>query len=320
MMKDIKRMLFTAAMVALPLQVLAFPIKPITIVVHSSPGGQLDLTARALAPAMSEFLNQAVIIENKPGASGLIGIQQVKRSPADGYTILAAASTISALPSLKLNPGYNLKADFSGIGGMVKFPFIAVTAASSEFNTAKEFVAKAKANPEMYSYASGGNGSTSDLAAALLISKEKVNVLNIPYKGNGAALPDVISGRVEVFFEVYGIVKPHISAGRLKPLAVTSAQRLPELPDVPTVNEQLNNDYVFDLWLGLFAPKGTPPEVMSHLQAALKFALDNPDTQSKFKREGIATFPVFGKDFEEITTNDQLFFDKLVVDIDYQKD
>jgi len=313
-------MVFSAVIGTLPLQALAFPEKPITIVVHSSPGGQLDLTARALAPAMGEYLNQKIIIENKPGASGLIGIQQVKRSQADGYTILAAASTISALPSLKINPGYSLKKDFAAIGGMVKFPYLAVTATSSNFNSVREFVDKARQEPEKYSYASAGNGSTSHMAAALLMAKEKINVVNIPYKGNGAALPDVISGRAEIFFEVYGIAQPHITAGRLKPLAVTSDQRMPELPQVSTVKEQLSNDYVFDLWLGLFAPQGTPPAVLSRLQGALKFALDNPDIKNKFKREGISTFPVFGADFEQVAAGDQLVFDKLVQDIGYQKD
>lgn len=317
---------FTSALTSMVLattmsvHAMGFPNKPITIIVHSSPGGQLDLTARALAPAMGEYLKQRIIIENKPGASGLIGIHQAKRSPADGYTILAAASTISALPSLKINPGYDLKKDFAAIGGMVKFPYVAVTASSSSFNNIKEFVDKAKAAPEKYSYASAGNGSTSHMAPALLIAKEKINVVNIPYKGNGAALPDVISGRAEIFFENYGIAQPHIAAGRLKPLAVTSEQRMPELPNVPTVKEQLHNDYVFNLWLGLFAPKGTQPEVLNSLQEALKFALSNPDTEKKFQREGISTFPIFGKDFEQVAYSDQIVFDKLVKDIGYVKD
>ena len=211
----------------------SFPNKPVKIIVHSSPGGQLDVTSRQVAQGMAEIFNQSVIVENRPGADGLLGIRYAKAQPADGYALLAAASTIVIQPWVKADPGYDVMKDFAAVGPMVRLPYLILTATTKPYKTIADVITAARATPDKLSFASGGNGATSHLGTAMLMQQTGIRLLHVPYKGNAAAMPDLIAGRSDFMFEAYGSGSGHIKSGRLKPLAVTSTKRLAVLPDGP---------------------------------------------------------------------------------------
>jgi tripartite-type tricarboxylate transporter receptor subunit TctC len=231
-----------------------FPTKPVRIMVNTVPGGLTDVVTRLVAERMSEKLGQQVIVENRAGADGLVGIRAVKAAPGDGYTLLGAAWTIAIQPSVKQDPGYDLLQDFAPFGPLVRSALVVVVGPGQPDKTLGEFVARAKANPNKLSYASAGVGTTTHVGAALFLQQSGLNLLHVPYKGNAAAMPDVMSGRVDMIFEAFGSGASKLKAGTLRGLAVTSTRRLPALPQLPTVAEQGFPNFSYYLWLGLFAP------------------------------------------------------------------
>jgi tripartite-type tricarboxylate transporter receptor subunit TctC len=272
------------------------PSKPVRIIVPAASGGSLDITTRLVAQKMGEKLGQSVIVDNRPGADTLLGTRLVKDAPADGYTILAQANGFSVLPALKLDPGYDPLKDFTAIGPMVRSPLIMVVAADQPDRTLQEFIARAKTNK--LSYASGGAGTPPQLAAAMFLQQADLNVLHVPYKGNGAALPDVAAGRVNMLFDGYISSASYLKAGKLKALAVTSSTRIAPLPDVPTFTEQGVN-YTYTLWLGLLAPSGTSKEVVQRLSDALHYATTSQDLSERFRSEGSEPMAISPDEFNE---------------------
>jgi tripartite-type tricarboxylate transporter receptor subunit TctC len=208
----------------------SFPSKPIRIVVNSSPGGLTDVATRLVGQKMAEKLGQPVIVENRAGADGLLGIRYVKTMPADGYTLLATAGTIAIQPAVRKDPGYDPVKDFTAIGPIVRSPLLMVVGTNEPDKTLADFMARAKANPEKLSYASAGEGTTTHIGAATFLQKAGLNLLHVPYKGNGAAMADVIGGRVTMIFEAYGSGAAKVRAGQLKALGVTSTKRLAAFP------------------------------------------------------------------------------------------
>ena len=281
----------------------SFPTKPIRIVVHSSPGGGLDVTTRLVGQAMSEKLGQPVIIENKPGADGLLGIRYVKSMPADGYTLLAAASTLATLPAVKLDPGYSPN-DFAAIGTMVRTPYLMLTSSSKPYKTVAELVNASKVKADQLSVATGGNGATSHLCAAQFMQRANIHLMSIPYKGNAAALPDLIAGRSDVMFDSWGSAGGHVKSGLLRVLGVTSSERIAQLPDVPTIAEQGYPNFSYDLWLGLLAPAGTPKDVIQTLSSALNAALKDPKVVQRAREEGTEPLPLSPEKFTEMIQAD----------------
>ncbi|MFY9811523.1 Bug family tripartite tricarboxylate transporter substrate binding protein [Aquabacterium sp.] len=297
-----------------------FPNKPIRIIVHSSPGGQLDVTARLVGQGMSEVLGQPVIIENKPGADGLIGIRYAKTMPGDGYTLLAAASTITIQPAIKSEPGYDLLQDFTAVGPMVRFPYLMLTAANKPYRNAGELIAAAKAKPDKLSFATGGSGGTSHLGTALLMQKTGINMLHVPYKGNAGAMPDLIAGRSDMMLESYGSGGGYVKSGRLKILGVTSTKRLPALPDVPTLAEQGVPNFSYDLWLGLLAPSGVPRDVVERLSEALHKALARKEFSERARAEGAEIMKMTPNEFRDVLKNDLQQMATLVKTLDMTKE
>lgn len=262
-----------------------FPTKAIHFVVPAAPGGALDITTRLIARKMSENLGQPVIVENRAGGDNLIGIRYVKDAPADGYTVLSTASGISVLPALKQDPGYDPVKDFTGIGLMSLSPMLIEVGSGQPFKTAAEFIAAAKANPNQMSYGSAGVGTPPHLALALFLDKVGVTITHIPYRGNGAALPDVAGGRVTMICDGYTSSLPYLQSGKLRPLGVTGDKRLAALPDVPTFKEQ-GIDYSYSLWFGLVAPAATPEAVIKQLSEALRQATTSKEISERFHDEG----------------------------------
>lgn len=305
---------------AAPAAALDYPNKPVRIVVHSSPGGQLDVTTRQVAQQMSEILGQPFVVENRPGADGLVGIRYVKTVPADGYTLLAAASTIAIQPAVKLTPGYDLEKDFTGIGPMVRLPFLVMTAADKPFRTFGEYLTAAKAAPGKVSFASGGNGSTSHLGVALLMQQAGIDLLHVPYKGNAAAMPDLLAGRVDMLLEAYGSGGAQVRSGRVRALAVTSAKRLAVLPDVPTVAEQGAPGYSYDLWLGLLAPAGTPADVVKRLSDALRTVLTSKRMTERFAADGAEGMVMTPQEYNDLLRKDLALMNRLISSLGLPKE
>lgn len=309
-----------AIALAQPAAASDYPNKPVRIVVHSSPGGQLDVTTRQVAQQMSEILGQPFVVENRPGADGLVGIRYVKTVPADGYTLLAAASTIAIQPAVKLTPGYELEKDFTGIGPMVRLPFLVMTSADKPFRTFGDYLAAARSAPGKVSFASSGNGSTSHLGVALLMQQAGIDLLHVPYKGNAAAMPDLLAGRVDMLLEAYGSGGSHVRSGRVRALAVTSAKRLAVLPDVPTIAEQGVPGFSYDLWLGLLAPAGTPPDVVKRLSDALRTVLTRRRMTERFAADGAEGMLMTPQEFNELLRRDLALMGKLIATLGLSKE
>jgi tripartite-type tricarboxylate transporter receptor subunit TctC len=275
-----------------------FPVKPIRIVVPAAPGGGLDVTTRIVAKKMSEMLKQSVVVENRAGADTLLGTRLVKNAPADGYTILAQANGFTALPALRLDPGYDPVKDFRGIGLMVRSPQVMLVASEQPYRTLEEFVSRAKANPGALSYASAGVGGPPHLGAALFFHHTGLNVVHVPYKGNGAALPDVAASRVDTIFGAYAGAASYLQGGRMRALGITGTKRLAALPEVPTFREQGFN-YSYYFWLGLLVPAGTPKDAIARLADALHFATRSKDIEERLRDEGSESMSMSPEEFQE---------------------
>jgi len=296
----------------------SYPAKPVRIVVNTGPGGLVDVVTRLVAQKMSESLKQPVIVENKPGGDGLIAIRYVKSAPADGYTLLASASTIAYQLAVKEDPGFTL-ADFTGIGLTGRSPFLLIESPSKPDKTLPDLIARAKANPGKLSYASAGVGTVTHLAAARFLQQVGVDMLHVPYKGNGPALPDVMSGRVEMIFEAYGSSRNHIHGGSFKALGITSNSRLPGLPDVPTFIEQGVANYTFYTWMYLLVPRGTPANVVQRLSAALRSATSSVEIKERFREDGVETIDMSSQQVNESLIRHSADAAKLMTDLGITK-
>jgi tripartite-type tricarboxylate transporter receptor subunit TctC len=260
-----------------------FPNRPIRIIIPAAPGGSLDITARLIAQKMSEKLGQPVIVDNRPGADTLLGTRMVKDAPADGYTLLGQASGFTLFPLMRSDTGYDALKDFAPVGMMLRAPRVLVTSTAKPYRNLADFVAAAKGG--QLTYASGGVGTPTHIAMESFAHALGLQMTNIPFKGTGAALPEVASGRVDVMFDAISSSRPYIEGGRLRGLAVSADKRVPVLPDVATAKEQ-DVPYTNVFWLGLLAPAGTPREVVQRLADAMKAGSDSPDLRARFQADG----------------------------------
>lgn len=276
-----------------------YPSKPVTVIVPFAPGGYTDVVARLLADKMGALLQQPVIIENRPGAGSTIGANLIAKAAPDGYTIgLVAMSQILA-PWLYKSLPYDALNDFAPIGRLVDAPSVLVVNPSLPVKTVADLVALAKAKPKTIGYASSGNGSTQHLVGSLFASMTGTQLNHIPYKGSNQSLVDVIGGQVAISFVGVPNALPHVKAGRLRALAVTTATRAPDLPDVPTLQEAGLKGFDVAGWLGMVAPAKTPPEILARLQRASADALGTPDARRGLAVAGVnlnlSDGPAFGR-------------------------
>lgn len=263
-----------------------WPSKPISLVVTYPPGGGADAMARLIAPKLGEALGQTVIVENKPGAGGQIGAAAVAKAVPDGHTLLLDASSFAVNPSLYPRLPYDTEKAFRAIGVIALFPNVVLVNAQFPARSVTELTAAARAKKDGVSFASSGNGSAQHLAGALFESAARVEMVHVPYKGGGPALNDVIGGQVPLFFGNLASTLQHIQSGKLRALAVTSGQRTPILPDVPTLAEAgVPGAEVYE-WNVVLAPAGTPEVVVGKLSAALQKTLAAPGVKARIAQLG----------------------------------
>jgi tripartite-type tricarboxylate transporter receptor subunit TctC len=264
-----------------------YPNRAIRIVVPLAPGGNVDIVARALAQVLHESMGQQIIVDNRPGASSLVGTQLVAKSPPDGYTVLAMANTFATVPSLMSNPGYDALKDFTGVSLTCLVPMVLVVNPSLPVRTAKDLVHLAKTRPAELSYASAGIGSTGHIAAELFNRHAGVKMLHVPYKGNSQAIIDVIAGNVALMYDQISTSAPYINAGKLRGLAVTSLKRSPLFPQLPTVDESGVPKFEEITFNGIAAPAATPREALVRLNAEIGKAVRLPEMRRRFLERGV---------------------------------
>lgn len=279
-----------AILAAVPAELVAaetFPLKPITLIVPGAPGGTTDFTARLIADPLSRALGQPVIVDNKAGGNGNIANQMVARSKADGYTLLVAYSGYQVgSPHLFKNNGWDPIKDFAPVAMVTRAPQIIAGRADLPANNVKALIEYAKANPGKLNYASSGSGSIQHIAGELFKQQTGTFMTHIPYKGAGPAVQDLLGGSVDLLITTPASLIGHVQANKLKALAVASPTRLPSMPNIPTAAEAGLKGYELDSWFALYAPAGTPPEVIQQLNAEINKILQLPDIQKKAEDSG----------------------------------
>ncbi len=276
-----------ASLTAIAAHAQTYPTKPIRLIVPFPAGGATDLFARSLSQKLGERLGQSVVVDNKPGAGGTLGSDLAAKASADGYTLLlSTTSTHSIGPNLNPKIPYDAMRDFTPIAQVGNAPSIMLVPNSSPAKTVKEWIDHARQNPGRLNYASSGNGTIVQLTAELFKSQANLFVVHIPYKGTALAIPDLVSGKVDVLFDSLPTGLPHVKDGRLRALGVTSAKRTPLAPDLPPISDVLPG-YESTTWFGLFGPKGLPPEVVTRVNTAANQVLKDPEVVDKLTRLGI---------------------------------
>ncbi|HLX80457.1 MAG TPA: tripartite tricarboxylate transporter substrate binding protein [Burkholderiales bacterium] len=281
-------LLFASVVVSSAVFAQGYPNHPVKVIVPWPPGQATDIAARMLAEKMQEALKQPFVIDNRAGAGGSIGTEAAVKSPADGYTLLAASSgPVSIMPSLQKIPYEPLK-DLTLIGLITRNPYALVVAASFPANNAKEFIALLKAHPDKYTFASSGTGATAHLVAELFNSQAGIKARHVPYKGSAPAITDVIGGQVDYMVETVASVAPHLKSGRLKTFGVSTSRRAAALPEVPTLAEAGNlPDYDIGAWIGYAVPAGTPRDIVLRLSGEMQKALQAPDLKERLLNAGL---------------------------------
>ncbi len=269
-----------------------YPTKPVRMVVTFPPGGSADAVVRMLLPRINELLGQQVIVDNRPGAGGNIGLSLVAKASPDGYTLgVGAAGALAANTSLYAQMPFDPLKDFRPVGMLAAIPFVLVGHPSLAARTQAELIALAKAQPGKVSIAHGGNGTAMHLSAALFAQMADVKLVEVPYKGSGPATLDVLAGTVPLAIVDLPAALQHIKAGKLTAFAVTSPQRLPQLPDIPTVAEAGLTGYDSTGWFGVVAPTGTAARVVDKLNLAINTALREPQIQASMRSLGVEPVP-----------------------------
>jgi tripartite-type tricarboxylate transporter receptor subunit TctC len=264
-----------------------YPNKPIHIVVPFAPGGSTDVLARRLGEKFAADWGQPVVVDNRPGAGGTIGADFVAKSAPDGYTLLAGVTGSNAIAQpLYPKLSYDVVKDFAPLSIMVSAPLVLAVSPDVKANTAAEFLALAKSKPDALSFGSPGNGTSMHLTGEMYKQVAGVSMVHVPYRGSAGMLTDLMSGQIQVAFGDVLVLMPQIQAGKVRALAVTSKTRLPLLPDVPTLDETGLTGFEASSWQGLFAPAGTPPDIVEKLGAEVVKAMQSPDIKDFFAAQG----------------------------------
>jgi len=266
---------------------LDYPTKPIRFIVPNAPGGGTDITARAIGQKLTEAWRQTVIVDNRAGATGNIGMELAAKSPPDGYTIVIVSATYSASPATRRNMPYDLIRDFSPITQLTSQPYVLVIHPSIPAKSVKELIAVAKSRPEGLTYGSSGNGGLSHLSGLLLASLTGTNLTHVPYKGGGPALVDLLAGQINILFATPLESAPHIKAGRIRGLAVSTAKRSLAMPELPTVAEAGVPGFEVSSWYGVVAPTGTPRDIIAKLNQEIVRILRLPEIIDRFSKDGV---------------------------------
>ena len=266
----------------------AYPVKPVKVIVPYPPGGPTDIVARVVFQQVSDSTGQQFVVENRAGAGGNIGAEAVARAPADGYTLLVATTAHAINMSLFKNLNYDVLKDFAPVTLLTQGPLVLVATPAFPPANVRELIALAKAKPNTLNFASSGNGQSTHLSGELFNTMAGIKLAHVPYKGSAPALTDVIGGQVPLMFDTMLSAMPFVKTGKLKALAVTSAQRSPAAPELPTVAESGLPGYEVVAWNGLLAPAGTPKAVIDRLSEELAKAMAVAQVREKFSVQGFA--------------------------------
>jgi len=301
-----------AAGAAAGAQADTWPAKPIRWVVAYPPGGGSDFLARQLAPQLGKQLGQTLVIDNRPGAAGIIGTDNAAKSAPDGYTIVTGDNGAMVFHSAMYKKlPYDPK-DLAPVGFMARFPLILAASPSAGFTSAKQLLDEVRKNPGKYSYASPGVGSPHHLAMELLKERTQSFIVHVPYRGTAPAVQDVIGGQVPMMVLDTAAGLPQIRAGKVKALAVMSPKRIPSLPDVPTLDELGVKGFDVTAWQGLFVPKGTPPEIVARLGAEMNKAITTPEVKARLEDFGLEVTPSDGPALNAFLQRENAFWHKLI--------
>ncbi len=276
----------------------AYPAKPVRVIVPFPPGGINDVVARPILQKLGEVLQTAFVIENRAGAGGTIGAAAAARADADGYTLLlGAASTIAVAPAMYANPGYTPEQDFIAVGAMASVPSILLTAKSDKFKRLPDLIAAARAAPGTLTFGSAGYGASQHVQLELLKIRLGLNLTHVPYKGGAPAMTDLLGAQIDFLLEPVPTALPNLLAKKLSGLAVSKAERLASLPEVPTFEEAGVTDFLVSTWFGLYAPARTPASAMTKLSAALLSVMQDPALAKSMRERGIDPMPMSAQEF-----------------------
>ena len=269
-----------------------YPSRPITLIVPQAPGGGNDTIARIIAQKMTQSLGQQVIVENRPGAGGTIGTRQLAKSTADGYAVaMGSTGTLTMAPTAIENAGYDPRKDFAPVGMIAKSAIVLVVGPSVKAQSAQELVARAKKDPQAFTYGSGGVGTPNHLTAVMFADRAGITLTHIPFKGAGPAINDMLGGHVSMIFSSLPPTIGNIKAGTLRALGTCALRRAPMLPEVPTMEESGFKGFEAEQRYGLIAPAGTPDPVLRTLNQALRAALDAEDVKERIAADGAVVNP-----------------------------
>ena len=293
----------------------SYPAKPLRMIVPYAPGGTADLLARAVGQKLTAALGQQVIVDHRPGASGMIGADAVAKAAPDGYTmVMAYTAEIAIMPGMMKKMAYDAQRDLAPVTLAAITPMVLVVHPSLPARSLKEFVALAKARPRELPYASAGNGSPAHLAFEWMQRAANISITHVPYKGAGPALVDLLGGHVVIYFSGMPPAMPHVRSGRLRALAVSTAARSPAAPDVPTVAEAGIPGFDVPTWFGVLVPASTPKDIVTRLNGAIAQALRAPDVREQMAREGAETSPTSPDEFGAFIRTETAKFAKIIRD------
>ncbi len=291
-----------------------YPAKAVRLVVPFPAGGATDIFARTLSQKLGEKLGNSIVVENRPGAGGTIGADLVAKAAPDGYTLLlATSSTHSIGPALNSKMPYSVQRDFTPIVHVGDAPSIMLVPNSTPAKTAQEWIAYARKNPGKLNYASSGNGTIVQLTAELFKAQAGLFLVHIPYKGTALAIPDLVSGKVDVMFDSLPTGLPHVRDGRLRALGVTTLQKSPLAPDLPPLADLLPG-FASNTWFGLYGPSGLPSEVLAKLNAAVNQSLADADVKDRLQRLGIEPVGGSSEQFAKMVAHDSAKWKKIIVE------
>jgi len=289
-----------------------YPARPVRLVVSSSPGSGVDIVGRIVAQRMNEILGAPIVVDNRAGTGGMLGVQLVARSAADGYTLLMVAPSFTISASYEHDLPYDVIRDFAPVGQATTGHYIAVVHPSLPVFSLKELIALAKARPGQLNFGSGGNGNSTHLAVEYFRSMTKLDIVHVPYKGSGPAITDLLSGQIQLMFANITAAVPHVKTNRLRALAVTGEKRAPAFPDLPTVAEAGVPGYVVTNWFGMAAPGRTPPEITAKLGTALNAAMRERGMRERLAPEGAEPAPGTPAEFGKLIAREVAIWAKVV--------